>query len=139
MKRLPSFALATLSLLLFSSCTPEYADFEANINEDLPLIVVSNWTGHWRNCSPGETLIFSVTAKNKTQEFTLGRDSGATYREELEEGDVIQISVMRPNGDRLHARSKAYMPSDPERPSPEGNNLPVIEVCRIDKLDLYGF
>ena len=126
-------------LLVFSSCTPEYDDFEAKTNEELTLIVVSNWTGHWRYCSPGETLIFSVTAKNNTQEFTLGKDSGASYREELEEGDLINIAVMKPNRDIIHSRSKTFSPSNPEKPSPDGNNLPVIEVCNIDQLDLYGF
>lgn len=139
MKRNLPFSFALALIVLFSSCTTEYSDFQAQNNEELTLIVVSNWTGHWRNCSPGETLIFSVTAKNKTQEFTLGKDSGASYREELEEGDILHIAVMKPNRDIIHSRSKTFMPSDPEKPSPDGNSLPVIEVCNIDKLDLYGF
>lgn len=139
MKRI-LFLFSVIALLAtVPSCTPEYADFEANLKEDVTLIVVSNWTGHWRHCSPGETLVFSVTANNNTQEFTLGKDSGASYREELEEGDIINIAVMKPNRDIIHSRSKTFSPSNPERPSPDGNNLPVIEICKIDKLDLYGF
>ena len=128
-----------LAIVFFCSCEVEYADFEGTSYAHLTSIGVVNWTGHWRNCSPGETLIFSVSANNRTQEFTLSKDSSTSFLEEFEEGDLIRIVVMKPNRDVIHARSKNYEPSNPERSSPEGNKSPFIRVCDINTLDLFGF
>ena len=125
--------------VFFGSCEPEYADYEGINYEHLTFIGVSNWTGHWRNCSPGETLIFSVSVKHTTQEFTLPFNSDASFKAEFEEGDMIHIVVMDENRDIIHIRSKDFSPSDPEKSSPEGDKKPFIQVCDIDRLDLYGF
>ena len=105
-----------------------------------PYIAVSNWTGHPnRICSPGETLLFTVTKRGNAQEFELAPDTGATYYDDLEEGDLLEIQVRRKDGEILHQRTRQFTPSDPDRPSPDLNRTPIIQVCEIGRLDLLGF
>lgn len=104
------------------------------------VIGVSNWTGHWDEiCSPGETLIFQITAKDNTQEFTIPADSDKSYIEDIEEGDLIKIQVFNENGSLILSGSKDYKPSNPDIASPALNGAPFIQVCNIGELEMFGF
>ena len=125
---------------LFYSCSLD--DDSNTISEPIgPWIGLSNWTGHWDAiCSPGQTLVFSVTAHSNTQTFEIPFDSGATYREaKLKEGDLIRVVIMDKNRNVIHSRSKNFYPSNPERPAPGLKGAPIIQVCDVGRLDLLGF
>lgn len=108
--------------------------------ENLPIIALINWTGHWDAlCSPGEKLTFSITHKNENQRFDVEADSGAPFRADIKEGDLIKIIVMNSEGNVIHSRSKNYEPSNPEVPAGGLDMKPVIRVCQIDRLDVEGF
>ncbi len=127
-----------ITCLSFASCSDE--DSEPIAGEDLPVIALVNWTGHWDAlCSPGEKLIFSITHDEKTQRFEIEADSGAPFNADLKEGDLINIIVQDADGNVLHSRTKNFEPSNPERPAKGLDMTPVITICQIDRLDVEGF
>ena len=110
-------------------------------NTRLPAIGLSNWTGHWDTiCSPGETLIFSITAYYKAQTYEIPFDSGASFQEEnLKEGDLIRITIMDKNRNVILSQNKNFYPSNPERTGGGLNRTPMIQVCDRGRLDLFNF
>ncbi len=132
------FVLCCAILTLLSTCTndQELPDIRTSNG---PWIAVSNWTGHNRFCSPGETLVFAITKGGNTKEFKLVADTGSTYYDDLKEGDLIDIVVSREDGEILHQRRKQFTPSDPEAPSPDSNGSPLIQICEIGELLVAGF
>ena len=133
-------SVVLLCCFFLTSCQEE--ELTKLNNDPLPFVAaVINWTGHNPFiCSTGETLIFSVTANNNTQEFKLPPDSSVSYFEEgVDEGDVIRVVVMDENRDMIHTRTKNYYPSNPELPGDGDSNTPAIKVCQIDELELLGF
>lgn len=127
-----------ITCLCFASCSDDANDPVAGA--DLPIIALNNWTGHWDAiCSPGQKLTFSITHNEKTQRFDIDADSGAPFRADLQEGDLIKIIVQDTDGNVLHSRSKNFEPSNPERPAKGLDMTPIITVCQIDRLDVEGF
>ena len=129
-------------LITFCLISCESADIIDNEPEDLgTMIALTNWTGHWRNCDKGETLIFLLKVNNKTaEEFTITQDSGAAFWSDIEEGDLLQIQIMQENRNVILRGSKTFMPSDPERVDlANRSRTPNIRVCKLNQLDLFDF
>ena len=126
------------ALTLLMSCAAESDTFE--IDPSLPQIALVNWTGHWDAiCSPGQTLIFNITHKEKTERFEIAADSGASFRKDMTPGDILRITIQDIDRNVLHSRTKEYLPIDKEPDQFGIVNPPVIRVCQIDRLDIDGF
>lgn len=130
-----------LSLVICFNLSCSKDDFRRHqSSENKTRILLSNYTGHWNEkCSPGQVLIFSITANQETKEFEIQADKTVWHFSNLQEGDYIEIKVYNKKRDLLHFKNKSFYPSNPEVESPYPDRRPLVEVCDIGRLEVSGF
>jgi len=125
-------------LIGFNSCEK---GVEITGGETRDVLGLSNWTGHWDEiCSTGRTLTFVVTVGDATEEHTILKDSGSSFKGEINEGDLVSVQILNEMGNVLLSRQKTFTPSDPEQVAPtlDGEGT-YVQVCDIGILEFYGF